>query len=172
MTQAEACDVLHRCGQGALYIVAAFGPTPVPAATLLCLVIAIHDGDTLSIRCGTPGQYRVDRVRLAAIDAPEHSQPFGQRARQNLARLCFRQQARITPVDRDRYGRTVAHVHCQGENAARAQVQAGLAWVYTPAAREHPQLVALQRQARASGTGLWSQPRPQAPWDYRRKHPR
>lgn len=144
----------------------------MPAATLLCLVIAIHDGDTLSIRCGTPGQYRVERVRLAAIDAPEHRQAFGQRARQNLAQLCFRQQARITPEGHDRYGRTVAHVHCQGENAARAQVQAGLAWVYTPAAREHPQLVALQRQARASGRGLWSQPRPQAPWDYRRKYPR
>lgn len=144
----------------------------MPAAALLCLVIAIHDGDTLSIRCGAPGQFRVERVRLAAIDAPEHRQAFGQRARQNLARLCFRQQARITPVDRDRYGRTVAHVHCQGENAAPAQVRAGLAWVYTPSAFEHPQLVALQRQARADGTGLWSQPRPQAPWDYRRRHPR
>ena len=135
-------------------------------------MIAIHDGDTLSIRCGTPGQYRVERVRLAAIDAPEHRQAFGQRARQNLARLCFRQQARITPVDRDRYGRTVAHVQCRGESTARAQVRAGLAWVYTPAAREHPQLVALQRQAQASGTGLWSQPRPLAPWDYRRRYPR
>lgn len=149
-----------------------FLPAPVPAATLLCLVIAIHDGDTLSIRCGAPGHYDVKRVRLAAIDAPEHRQVFGQRARQNLARLCFRQQARITPVGRDPYARTVAHVHCRGENAARAQVRAGLAWVYTPAARENPQLVALQRQARASSTGLWSQPRPQAPWDYRRRHPR
>ena len=78
-----------------------FLPAPVPAATLLCLVIAIHDGDTLSIRCGAPGHYDVKRVRLAAIDAPEHRQAFGQRARQNLARLCFRQQARITPVGRD-----------------------------------------------------------------------
>lgn len=144
----------------------------MPAAPLLCLVIAIHDGDTLSIRCGTPGPYRVERVRLAAIDAPEHRQAFGQHARQNLARLCFRQQAHITPVGRDPYGRTVAHVHCQGVNAARAQVRAGLAWVYTPAAREHPQLVALQRQAKASGTGLWSQPRPLAPWDYRRRYAR
>ena len=149
-----------------------FLPAPVPAAPLLCLVIAIHDGDTLSIRCGAPGHYDVKRVRLAAIDAPEHRQAFGQRARQNLARLCFRQQARITPVGGDPYGRTVAHVHCKGESAARAQLRAGLAWVYTPAAREHQQLVELQRQARASGNGLWSQPRPLAPWDYRRKYPR
>ncbi|HAU57150.1 MAG TPA: nuclease [Comamonadaceae bacterium] len=147
-----------------------FLPAPVPSASLLCLVIAIHDGDTLSIRCGAPGHYRLERVRLAAIDAPEHRQAFGQRARQNLARLCFRQQARITPVDRDRYGRTVADVHCQGESAAHAQLRAGLAWVYTPAAHEHPQLLALQRQARASSTGLWSQARPLAPWDYRRRY--
>lgn len=144
----------------------------MPAAALLCLVITIHDGDTLSIRCGAPGHQRVERVRLAAIDAPEHRQAFGQRARQNLARLCLRQQARIAPVDHDPYGRTVAHVHCRGENVARSQVQAGLAWVYTPTASEHPHLVALQRQAQASSTGLWSQARPLAPWDYRRRYPR
>ena len=50
------------------------------------------------------------------------------------------------------------------------QVRAGLAWVYTPYAESRPQLVALQRQARSSGTGLWSQKRPLAPWTYRHRH--
>jgi len=144
----------------------------VPASILLCLVVAIHDGDTLTARCGAPNHWHTQKVRLAAIDAPEHRQAFGQRARQNLAALCFRQQARITPVDRDPYGRTVAYVRCRGEDASRAQVGAGLAWIYPPAAHGHPRLVALQKQVQARGTGLWSQPRPQAPWDYRRKHPR
>lgn len=140
------------------------------AAALLCLVISISDGDTLTVRCGTPGAWRPVRVRVAAIDAPESRQAFGQRARQNLARLCFRQQARLLTLGYDDYGRTLAHVRCQGQDVGTVQVRAGMAWVYAPQARRYPQLVALQRQARASQTGLWSQRRPLAPWDYRRRH--
>ena len=39
-----------------------------------------------------------------------------------------------------------------------------------PQAKQHPRLVALQRQARANGQGLWAQKRPLAPWDYRRQY--
>ena len=46
------------------------------AAALLCLVIAISDGDTLTVRCGTPGAWRPQRVRVVAIDAPESRQAF------------------------------------------------------------------------------------------------
>ena len=38
----------------------------MPASTaLLCLVVAIHDGDTLSARCGAPGAWRQERGRIA-----------------------------------------------------------------------------------------------------------
>jgi len=142
---------------------------PVPIATLLCLVIAVSDGDTLTARCGAQ---RPIQVRVAAIDAPERKQAFGTPSRQNLTRLCLRQKATLQTVARDAYGRTVAHVQCGNGDAAAAQVRAGLAWVYTPRASRYPQLAALQRQAQVSHTGLWSQKRPRAPWDYRRQHPR
>ena len=142
------------------------------AAALLCLVVSISDGDTLTARCGAPGAWQRERVRISAIDAPESRQAFGQRARQNLARLCFRQQARLYRLGHDSYGRTLAQVRCQGRDVAAAQVRAGLAWVYTPHAGQYPKLAALQRQARASRTGLWVQKRPLAPWDYRRHYAR
>lgn len=41
-------------------------------------------------------------------------------ARQELDRLCWRQQARIVPVDCDHYDRTVARVQCQGHVAPPA----------------------------------------------------
>ena len=145
---------------------------PASAAALLCLVVAIHDGDTLTARCGGPGAWRRERVRISAIDAPESRQAFGQRARQGLAQLCFRQQARLYRLGHDHYGRTLAQVHCQGRDVAAAQVGAGLAWVYAPQAAQHPDLVALERQARQRRTGLWSQKRPLAPWDYRRQYKR
>ena len=42
----------------------------MPLASLLCLVVAISDGDTLTVRCGAPGAYQQVKVRIAAIDAP------------------------------------------------------------------------------------------------------
>lgn len=87
----------------------------VTAGTIFfCLVGAIADGDTLTARCGKPGAYEQVKVRISAIHAPEKRQPFGQRSRQALAALCHEQQATIRARDRDRYGRTVADVQCQG----------------------------------------------------------
>lgn len=144
----------------------------MPLASLICLVVAISDGDTLTARCGAPGTYHQVKVRIAAIDAPESRQAFGQKSRQNLSKLCFKQRAAIQTINTDSYGRTVANVRCDGNDVATAQVRAGLAWVYTPYASAHPHLAPLQRQARSNGTGLWSQKRPQAPWDYRHRHNR
>ena len=135
-------------------------------------MVAISDGDTLTARCGKPGTYQQVKVRIAAIDAPELGQAYGQKSRQNLAQLCFGRRARIDPVERDRYGRTVAHVRCGDSDAATEQVRTGMAWVYTRYAASRPQLAPLQRRARASSTGLWSQRRPQAPRAYRHRYAR
>ena len=139
-------------------------------AALLCLVIAVSDGDTLTARCGAAHAPLQLKVRIAAIDAPESRQAFGPQARKNLVQLCLRQRARIQVLEKDRYGRNVANVRCGDTDVASAQVRAGLAWVYTPYARQHPHLVPLQRQARASHIGLWSQRRPLAPWTYRQRY--
>jgi len=140
----------------------------VSAAALLCLVIAVSDGDTLSVRCGAR---KPERVRVAGIDAPEMRQAYGRQSREHLARLCFRQRAEVYSLARDAYGRRVAHVRCAGQDVARAQVSTGLAWVYTRNSAHTRELTALQRRAQASRTGLWVQKRPTAPWDYRRRHP-
>ncbi len=152
----------------------------MPIAALLCLVIAVSDGDTLTARCGAAHAPVQIKVRIAAIDAPESRQAFGPQSRKNLAQLCLRQRARIQLLEKDRYGRNVANVRCgnastrtspsEGADVAAAQVSAGLAWVYTAYARKHPHLPPLQRQARASKVGLWSQSRPLAPWSYRQRY--
>ena len=141
-------------------------------AALLCLVIAVSDGDTLTARCGAAHAPLQLKVRIAAIDAPESRQAFGPQARKNLVQLCLRQRARIQVLEKDRYGRNVANVRCGDTDVASAQVRAGLAWIYTPYARQHPHLLPLQRQARASHMGLWSQRRPLAPWTYRQRYTR
>lgn len=130
--------------------------------------MAIADGDTLTARCGEPGAYEQVKVRLAEIDAPEKAQPFGNVSRQHLASLCFQQQATIRQTSRDRYGRTVARVECQGKDANLEQVRAGMAWAYTKYLTD-PEVKALETAARAAGAGLWADQAPVAPWEWRRR---
>lgn len=136
---------------------------------LLCLVVSISDGDTLKARCGELGAFEQITIRISAIDAPEKGQPFGQVARQHLAKLCFQQQATITPKTKDRYGRTVADVQCQGQDVATEQVRAGLAWYYVRYGKGYEHLGALQSSAQEVRSGLWST-NAIAPWDWRTRH--
>lgn len=138
------------------------------AATVICLIVGIADGDTLTARCGQPGAYEQVKIRLAAIDAPEKAQPFGMRSRQALAKLCFHQEARIDQVDTDRYGRAVANVQCRGQDAGSTQVRNGWAHVYRQYAKGRGDLFPLEEGARAARAGLWADPNPLPPWEWRR----
>lgn len=131
---------------------------------LLCLVVAISDGDTIKVRC--PDQPQIV-IRLAEIDAPEKAQPFGQRSKELLSTLCFKKQAEIRPPTRDRYGRTVARVLCAGSDVNAAMVRAGMAWAYTRYLTD-PQIQAMEIVARRERLGLWSDAHPVPPWEWRK----
>lgn len=128
-------------------------------------VIGVTDGDTLTVL----DDHRPIKIRLANIDAPEKKQSFGRRSQQALANLCFGKDAQYQEQDIDRYGRTVAVVTCAGVEASRAQVALGLAWVY-PKYNKNPELPAIEASARAAGAGLWRDPAPVPPWEWRRRH--
>ena len=68
---------------------------------------------------------------------------------------------------RDRYGRTVAHVSCNGIDANTEQVRAGMAWVFNRYVIDR-RLYVLQDEARAEHRGLWADAQPVAPWEWRR----
>jgi endonuclease YncB( thermonuclease family) len=90
-------------------------------------VIGVSDGDTLTVREGDNKTV----IRLAEIDAPERTQPYSQVSRRNLEALCRHAKAvEFQRVDTDRYGRTVAHVWCDGVHVNWRQVGDGLAWCF------------------------------------------
>lgn len=138
-------------------------------SALLCLVVAVTDGDTIKVRCGEPGKYDQITIRISAIDAPEKRQAFGQRAKQSLSDLCFKVDAKVTPKTKDRYGRTVADVECRGEDVGQHQVRSGMAWVYERYAAGYESLYPLQDSAKASRMGLWSDANPEPPWEWRHR---
>ena len=141
----------------------------VEAAAQSCLVVGVTDGDTVTVRCGAAGAYEQKTLRIAAIDAPEGRQPYGQRSKQALSALCYGHQASFAVRSTDRYGRSVADVSCQGQDVAAHQVESGFAHVYDQYARGYAGLYSLQRAAQAQRAGLWADPAPVPPWDYRRE---
>jgi endonuclease YncB( thermonuclease family) len=135
----------------------------VSAVLLACLVVGITDGDTLKVRCGTAPQ---QVLRLAEVDAPEKTQPWGERSRQHLAALCYDKAAEVRPEKRDRYGRTVARIACDGVDASGSQVRAGMAWAFTKYLTD-PSIKAAEESARGARLGLWSDAHPVPPWEWR-----
>ena len=132
----------------------------ITTSAMLCLVIAVHDGDTLRAQCEAPfatqgGQPSTINVRLAEIDAPEMAQPWGRASRDALRVMCLHKPATVAPVTLDRFGRTVAHVSCKGVDASRRQVERGMAWVYVKYAPAGTPLLALQASAQHHRRGLW-----------------
>jgi endonuclease YncB( thermonuclease family) len=140
---------------------------PALAAALVCIVIGIADGDTLTARCETPEGKANITVRLAEIDAPEKAQPWGNRSRQHLAAVCHERPGVVRRQTTDRYGRTVALVECNGTDASAEQVRAGLAWVFDRYVRDRS-LYAVQEEARDERRGLWADREPVPPWEWRR----
>lgn len=126
-------------------------------------VVAITDGDTLVVLRENVNV----KVRLAEIDAPEKSQPYGKRSRQSLAELVFGKEVYVREEGRDRYGRTIGYVIHEGVNANREQVFRGMAWVYDRFAADRT-LYTVQAEAREALRGLWADPAATPPWAWRK----
>jgi endonuclease YncB( thermonuclease family) len=138
---------------------------------LLCLVVGISDGDTLTARCLTGDAahpHRQVKVRVAEIDAPESGQPFDRRSKGHFSALCFETEATIRQTATDRYGRMVARVQCRGVDANLEQVRAGMAWAFTKYQTDSA-FPKAEQAARAAGVGMWAQPGQTAPWQFRQQ---
>lgn len=140
--------------------------TSSAAETLTGRVVGVADGDTLTLLDAERQQHR---IRLAEVDAPEKSQPFGQVAKQSLSDLAYGREVRADCPRSDRYGRRVCIVYVDGASVNTAQVARGLAWVYRQYAPKTSPLYLLEGKARASNTGLWQDINPTPPWEWRHR---
>jgi endonuclease YncB( thermonuclease family) len=136
---------------------------------------------TPSPRCDDPGAYEQVRVRLAGIDAPEKGQPFGQRAKQVMSDLVFGKPARLDCIKTDRCGRSMCNLWLAPAvaggaptlDAGLAMITQGMAWWYRAYAREQTpeargQYEFAEQEARDKRAGLWGDPEPVPPWEWRK----
>ena len=128
-------------------------------------VVGISDGDTFKLL--VEGAQTL-RVRLYGVDAPEKGQDFGTQAHQKLSALIFSKEVEVQQKDRDRYGRVVGIAFVEGCNVNKELLRTGYAWQYTDYDRSKAWGM-LQQQAKEEKAGLWSQPNPTPPWQWRRE---
>lgn len=131
-------------------------------------VIRIVDGDTLEVMYGELPVM----IRLAHIDCPEirSSQPFGKKAKQTLSDLCFGENVEIEfSGDKDRNGRYICVIYNQqGLNLNKEMMKRGMAWHFKKYSEDNA-YAELEKEARESKIGLWQDPNPVAPWNWRKK---
>jgi endonuclease YncB( thermonuclease family) len=102
-------------------------------------------------------------VRLAEIDAPEKSQPYGDLSRAHLANLIAGKYVSVRGHKVDRYGRIVGKVLFASQDICLKQVRAGLAWHYKQYPQEQDEhdrnaYVRAERIAKENRIGLWAEP--------------
>lgn len=151
----------------------------VPAEIIAGKVIKVTDGDTVDI---LDADYKKHHVRLNGIDAPEKDQPFGHRAQQKLSEWVFGREVEFDWVKTDHRNRPVgvvyvAPIDCstcdKTVDAGFEVVKAGLAWHYKQYQRnqkpeDRAKYSEMEIQARLDQIGLWSDPNPVPPWEWRK----
>jgi len=133
-------------------------------------VVGIADGDTITVLDASNTQFK---IRLSGIDAPEKKQPFGQVSKKSLSDMAYDKTVKVEWSKKDRYQRLVGKVFINDLDANLQQIKRGLAWHYTKYQNEQPledrvSYSNAQEEATAAKLGLWSEPNPVAPWDWRK----
>lgn len=134
--------------------------------TFIAKVIRIMDGDTMeALYKNSP-----IKIRLAHIDCPEKrsSQPFNNQAKKALSDLCFGQQVTICSQKYDRYGRLIAIViNIKKQIVNQEMIKQGMAWHFKRYSKD-PLYAKLEHEARENKIGLWHDPNPVPPWNWRK----
>jgi micrococcal nuclease len=139
--------------------------------------VEVLDGDTIKLPDGR-------LIRFCGIDAPEMAkagqpgQPVAEQAKQALQSLIEAAggQVIVSPVERDRYGRTVAEVFVPFKGAEEKLlnyelVKAGMAYHYRQYSQGCPNgaeaLDEAEAEAKGKRLGVWAQ-ESQRPWEFRK----
>lgn len=126
----------------------------------------VYDGDTVQL-ADAQGKFK---LRLSDIDAPERNQPYGLKARRALMKLCQGTyiDVKVELSGTDQYARQLGKLNCNGTDASHYLVKNGFAWHAGKYARD-PVLKQAAEDARGQQLGLWQDPDPIPPWQWRKR---
>lgn len=142
------------------------GPSSAASQEVIGQVIGVMDGDTIEFLHNK----KAVRLRLQGIDCPEKSQAFGNRAKQATSELVFGRNVTVESHGQDRYKRTLGDVFLSnGTHINHELVAEGWCWWYRKYAPDDVILATLEATARIAQKGLWTDPHPIPPWEWRKR---
>lgn len=143
-------------------------PLLARAATIQAKVIEVESGNTLVVSSSN----RALRIRLKAVAPPEVNQPFSETAREHLTELVI---DKVVAVE---YTHLVdnciqARVILDGIDIGSQMLRDGVAWYDRDGDHglnetDRNLYAQCEQAAREEKRGLWQEPSPVAPWEYRR----
>ena len=139
-------------------------------ADISAKVIRVIDGDTIYVR---DNDNKTHKIRLAGIDAPEMSQPFGKESRSHLQELIYGKEVFIEAKKKDRYGRIIGTTYHDDIDVNLVQIKVGMAWWYEyykdQQKPEDQRLYSTaHEQAKKNKVGLWKDPLAKNPYMWRK----
>lgn len=137
---------------------------------LIGKAINVTDGDTFTLLDRAKKQHK---IRLAGIDAPERSQPFGKKAKQYLNKLVVNKWVCVNWNKKGKYGRTIGKVLIGGRDINLDMIKVGLAWHFKKYQHEQSKqdqrlYAEIEVDAQLATIGLWSQHDYIQPWKWRK----
>lgn len=135
--------------------------------TLTAKVVGIKDGDTVVVLDSLNNQIT---LRLAGVDCPEKSQPFGTKAKQFTSDQIYLKTIKYVVTDTDRYGRSIAMIYYDEDNKYLSAeiIKAGMGWHYKRYSTSK-ELALLEDNAKKNKIGLWIDNNPTEPSEWRKQ---
>lgn len=150
------------------------------------VVTYVSDGDSATLQTTNGGSIN---CRIDTIDAPETAkpsynkpgQPYGEKAKETLQKLIENKEVNVIvtraadggpKTGANNYGRSLCKIEVEGANVDAKMVQAGAAWLYRKYGSSdavEPSLEPALKKAKENRTGLWADPNPEDPKDFRRR---
>ena len=140
----------------------------IQAGTLTGKVVRIADGDTFTLLADRKQHH----IRLHGIDAPETKggQPYSRKSKEYLSSMFAGKTVKVNVKDTDRYGSYVGIVSTDKiKDVNLEMIKAGMAWHYSYYDNT-PSYKSAQQQAKKDKKGLWKDPKPINPYEWRKKH--
>jgi micrococcal nuclease len=138
----------------------------IASAIMSVTIVKVSDGDTCTASDGT-------KIRLVEIDAPETKQKHGKESRDVLAALVLNEKVTLDAKKKDKYGRTLGTIYIGTRpdgtpilNINEAMVLSGNAWAYMIPKDSY--FREFENIARKDKRGLWADPNPTPPWEFRK----
>lgn len=154
--------------------------------TVKAKVISVYDGDTYHVRCNYMGKVKTIKVRLANVDCPEvyfipkkrKAQPFADNVKNILSALLLNNTVELTYYVKNRYakpvvdfyGRPIVFIKVGKERLDDIILRNGWGWYYDGyhKTKPYPKGKELMESAQKDSLGLWSDPNPIKPSDWRK----